>query len=134
MHKLSKLTFHGILEESSVGLSDLHTAIQRLREGGRHLSPRYMNLAARLRSNPESFSKLLSLRQEQVLICSAHEMEDSEIAHTLRMSVPTAQRHRSDIMRKLSLHKTSRLIRFCVQAGFDEASMPHVKSSERLSA
>lgn len=124
VHRLTSLSFHAVMEESSSGLTELHTAIAKVREGLRQLSPRYLNLAARLRSNPEAFPKLLSARQEQVLICIAHELEDEEIAKCLGMSVATAQRHRNDIMRKLGLHKTTRLIRYCAQAGFDEASLP----------
>lgn len=122
--KLSRSRFHAVLEEPSICLNELHAAIEQVCAGSRYLSARYQHLSTRLRENPDAFPKLLSQRQEQVLVCVAHQFDDHEIALRLGMTVSTAERHRNDIMRKLNVHKTPRLIRYTVQMGFDEAALP----------
>lgn len=124
VHKLAAYHVHAVIEESSSSLDELQAAVGRVRDGLRWLSSRYVHLAAHLRENPQSFPKMLSKRQEEILVCIAHELEDEEIAQRLGMTPATAERHRADIMRKLDLHKTTRLIRYAVQAGFDEAKLP----------
>lgn len=124
VHRLAALTFHGVVEESSEGINQVRAAIERLREGHRLVSPRFAFISARLRSNPNSFPKLLTDRQQEVLICIAHAMDNDEIGRCLGMSTGTAQRHRTDILRKLGLRSTPRLIRYCIDSGFCDSCVP----------
>jgi len=124
VHRLAAQECQGVVEESSEGIDQVRTAIERLREGNRLVSRRFAFISARLRSNPDAFPKLLTGRQEEVLICIAHAMEDEEIGRCLGMSTGTAQRHRADIMRKLNVHGTPRLIRYCIDAGFVDCCVP----------
>jgi DNA-binding NarL/FixJ family response regulator len=124
VHKLVGLSFHAILEEPSSCVAELHDALVRVRSGSRHLCARFRQLAAELRENPDAFPKLLSPRQEQVLVCIAHELEDAEIGPRLGVSSATAQRHRTDIMRKLGHRRTPRVIRYAIQSGFNDAALP----------
>jgi DNA-binding NarL/FixJ family response regulator len=124
VHRLAAQEFHGVAEEGPEGIGAVQTAIECVRQGGRLVSPRFSFLAASLRSNPNAFPKLLTDRQEEVLVCIAHAMEDEEIGRILGMSTKTAQHHRTDIMRKLDIHKTPRLIRYCIETGFHDTCVP----------
>lgn len=127
VHRLTAQEFHGVVE-SSEGIDAVQAAIEQVRAGGRLVSPQFSSIAASLRANPNAFPKLLTGRQEEVLICIAHAMEDNEIGRTLGMSTRTAQRHRADIMRKLDIHKTPRQIRYCIETGFNDTCVPSGRS------
>jgi DNA-binding NarL/FixJ family response regulator len=131
VHKLNLANFNGVVEEASEGIAPVQTAIEQVRAGGRFLSPKYVQIAGRLRADPDSFPKLLTGRQEEVLVCIAHAMDDHEIARTLHMSPSTAQRHRADILRKLGLRSTPRLIRFGGTAGFNSVPVPRTAQATR---
>jgi DNA-binding NarL/FixJ family response regulator len=124
VHRFASHGFHGVVEESSEGIGAVQNAIERVREGRRLVSPRFSFIAAALRANPNAFSKVLTKGQERVLLRIAHAMEDEEIGRCLDMSTRTAKRHRADIMRKLDVHGTPRLIRYCIKAGFSDTCMP----------
>lgn len=128
VHRLAAQEFHSVVEESSESIGAVQAAIEQVRDGGRKVSPRFSFLAARLRSNPNAFPKLLTKQQENVLLHIAHAMEDDEIGRSLGMSASTAQRHRTDIMRKLDVHGTPRLIRYCIETGFHDTCVPLVNS------
>jgi DNA-binding NarL/FixJ family response regulator len=132
VYRLSTLHPHAVIEESSEGLDAVSFAITRLRDGGRWYSPRFLHLAARLRSRVGTFPMLLSMRQEQVLACIAHTMSDHEISASLSMSAATAKRHRADIADKLNLRGTQQqLIRYGIDKGFASIPPPvHRKRAE----
>lgn len=133
VHRLASLHLHAIVEEISEGIAAIQTSIERVRDGERSLSPRFVQLAARLRSNPAAFPKVLSARQEAVLACAAQAMSDEEIGRTLGMSVATAKRHRADIARKLNLRATPRqLIRYGLENGFASAPPPVREGSDAV--
>ncbi|MBI3886997.1 MAG: response regulator transcription factor [Opitutae bacterium] len=125
VHRLGALHLHAVVEEYSEGIAAVRTAIERVREGGRWLSPCFVQRAARLRADPAAFPKLLSGRQQAVLACTAQAMSDEEIGRTLGISVATAKRHRADTARKLNLRSTPRqLIRYGLEIGFASAPPP----------
>lgn len=125
VHRLASLHLHAIVEEISEGIATIQTSIERVRDGERSLSPRFVQLAARLRSNPDAFPKILTGRQEAVLVCVAHAMSDAEIARTLGMSTSTAKRHRADIAHKLNLRGTpQQLIRYGIENGLNTVPPP----------
>lgn len=125
VHRLASQHLHAIVEEVSEGIAAIHASIERVRDGGRSLSPRFVHLGARLRSDPTAFPKIISARQEEVLVCVAHAMSDEEIGRTLGMSTGTAKRHRANIARTLNLRSApQQLIRFAVDNGFSSVPPP----------
>ena len=80
----------------------------------------------------ERYHNVLSKRQVEILLCIVHAMSDDEIATQLDISVRTALSHRQRIMRKLDIHNTPKLIRYCIERGFDSAPVPAHK--HRLTA
>lgn len=92
-----------------------------MRQGVRAVSPRIVQSQTALRNAPASFPKLLSRREEQVLVCIAHALTDDEIGLQLGFSATTALSHRKKIMGKLGIHSTPKLIRFCADKGFNSA-------------
>jgi len=124
LHKLNGSEYHGLILDTEENLASLGQAIERVREGIRAISPRIVQEQMALRNAPASFPKLLSRREEQVLICIAHALSDDEIGLQLGFSFTTALSHRKKIMRKLSIHSTPKLIRYCADHGFDSVPPP----------
>lgn len=60
----------------------------------------------------------LSMREVDVLCLVAQAMPAKEIASTLNISVKTVDRHKSNIMAKLSIHSQTELARYAFRHGF----------------
>jgi DNA-binding NarL/FixJ family response regulator len=124
LHRLSSVEYHGLILDTEETLVSLGQAIERVRQGNRAVSPRILQQQMTLRNAPAAFPKLLSRREEQVLVCIAHAMSDDEISLQLRFSPTTALSHRKKIMGKLGIHSTPKLIRYCSERGFNTVSPP----------
>lgn len=124
LHQLAGSEYHGLLLDTEETLSSLGQAIERSRLGLRWISPRILNEQVSMRNASTSFPKLLSRREEQVLICIAYALSDDEIGVRLGFSSATALCHRKKIMRKLCIHSTPKLMRYCADKGFSNAPPP----------
>lgn len=63
----------------------------------------------------------LSPREVDILCCVAHAMTAKEIAEDLHISVKTVDRHKANIMDKLSMRSQIELARYAIRNGFVEA-------------
>ena len=63
----------------------------------------------------------LSPREVDILCCVAHAMTAKEIANDLHISVKTVDRHKANIMDKLSMRSQIALARYAIRHGFVEA-------------
>jgi DNA-binding NarL/FixJ family response regulator len=73
--------------------------------------------AMTVRQHASSVSQL-TLRERQVLVGVARGYTSKQIAAELDRSVKTIVKHRSNMMRKLSLHDASAVTRFAIAHGF----------------
>jgi len=62
-------------------------------------------------------------------VCIAHSFSDAEIGTQLGLSSATALVHRRQIMRKLSIHSTPKLIRYAMEKGFNAVPPPNAAKS-----
>jgi DNA-binding NarL/FixJ family response regulator len=96
----------------------LVTAIKRLAEGHKYLSP---EMAERLivdgkhRRQAERPHDLLSRREFEVFIAIASGRSVSEIAANLGLSVKTVNNHRAAVLTKLGMKTTADLVRYAVR-------------------
>jgi DNA-binding NarL/FixJ family response regulator len=99
---------------------DLVEAVRKVKLGRKYLSPYLADLAvnALAQKVPDEASDaydLLSERERLVLQIAAEGHHSTEIASRLFISPRTAQTHRANFMRKLSLHSQTDLVRFAVR-------------------
>jgi DNA-binding NarL/FixJ family response regulator len=118
---------HGYVLKDS-GRADLLQAIRVVVSGGQYLCA---SVSARVVSgfvhgtdpkpagSPES---LMTLREKQVLTRIALGHPNKIIARDLGLSVKTVEKHRSNLMRKLTLHNAAAVTLFALRHGFIEAT------------
>jgi len=96
----------------------LLTAIQIVAAGGAFFSPRFVDRRRQLENNPESFDKLLSKREQELLCFLGAGYSDTEVAAVIGASAGTVQTHRRNIMMKLSVHTAQELQAYALKSGF----------------
>ena len=118
---------HGYVLKDS-GRADLLQAIRVVVNGGQYLCA---SVSARVVSgfvhgaeprpagSPQS---LMTLREKQVLTQIALGHPNKIIARDLGLSVKTVEKHRSNLMRKLTLHNAAAVTLFALRHGFIEAT------------
>jgi DNA-binding NarL/FixJ family response regulator len=103
----------------SEAASELLLTVDKVAKGQCYLSPAAVNLIksylAKRGAAPRPAD--LSSRELQVLECLARGQSNKVLAAALGISVKTVNAHRSNIMRKLTLHSYSDLIQFAIRHG-----------------
>jgi len=130
MHKESEYVYASIQAGAEGYLlkedadTELFEAIEKIRRGGYYLSPLLASSAAhelirhRLSGREGAIPEELTLREREVLTLIAEGKSSKEIATRLFISARTAEHHRANIMRKLSVHNTAQLVKYAIQKGY----------------
>ncbi|MCL4268987.1 MAG: response regulator transcription factor [Anaerolineales bacterium] len=106
---------------------ELITAIKAAAIGEVYLYPSLAKLLVRDFFNTERTAEEkvsldgLTEREREVLTRLAEGASNDEIAEALVISPKTVERHRENIMRKLSLHSRSELVRYAIRKGIIKA-------------
>lgn len=101
--------------------AELQLAIQAAVRGEMYLSPsiskRVLQDYMQLVGNGGGMLDALTARQREVLQLIAEGRTMKEIARLLKISVKTAESHRSQLMERLDIHDVTGLVRFAIRAG-----------------
>jgi DNA-binding NarL/FixJ family response regulator len=120
--QVEKLGLHGFIDKNLSVLDTLWAALCAIRRGQTFFSPAYLRAKTARQADPLFFSKILSDRECAVLALIGRSLSDPEIALLLGISVRTAQTHRSNILHKLNVESTPKLISFAIEHGFFQAA------------
>lgn len=118
VHRVLQSGIEGFVDKTGQPMKTLREAVTTVMEGRRYLSPVVREVWRRLREEPAAFNKLLSDREQEVLVLVGRGYTNSEIAQQMGLSPNTIQNHRCSIMNKLDLHSSSHLIRYATEKGF----------------
>jgi DNA-binding NarL/FixJ family response regulator len=77
----------------------------------------YLDRNRRGSETEDSTDEILTTREREVIQLLAEGKTSKEVAVTLNLSVKTAETHRTNLMRKLSLHSVADLTRYAVRNG-----------------
>ena len=69
-------------------------------------------------------SASITTREREVLVAIAHGNSNKQIARDLGVSPKTVEKHRSNLMRKLSLHNTAAITMFAMRHGMAGSGLP----------
>jgi DNA-binding NarL/FixJ family response regulator len=118
VHRVLQSQIEGFVDKNGQPMDILREAVTTVMEGRRYLSPIVREVWTRLREEPAAFNKLLSDREQEILVLIGRGYTNTEIAEQLKLRAVTVQNHRCNIMAKLDLHSTSHLIRYATEKGF----------------
>lgn len=118
LHAASQPHIAGLLWKAGDTLQLLPCAVETVARGGKYYPPEVCEALRRFRAAPDAFFKILSERELELLPHFGSGGSDDEIAAALELSAHTVRSHRQNVMRKLGLPSTGRLIHWIVVNGF----------------
>jgi len=100
--------------------SELISAVETIRAGGTHVSPRLVGHLVELAVDANSDRSPqgdLTRREREILLLVAEGLSSREIGQRLDLSTRTVETHRSNLMDKLDIHKVPGLVRYAIREG-----------------
>jgi len=125
LFRVEKSGVHGFIDKNSNTVEILRDALKAIAEGRIYFSQTFQAARMARRSDPRSFIKVLSDWERAILSLIGQGLSDEEIGERLNLSPRTVQTHRSNILRKLDLKGTPKLIAFAVENGFTQIQSKH---------
>lgn len=122
VQQVHQLRLAGFIDKNQATMEHLTEAIQAIRNNKRFVSSSLQNTIQKLVTDPQSFQKILTKREQEVLTLIGDALSDQEIGNLLKLSHSSIQSHRRNLSRKLGAHSTPELIRFAHESGFWKAS------------
>lgn len=122
LFRIEKTGVHGFVDKNTNTVAALRDALVALAEGRGYFSAVFQAAKSARRADPNSFTKILSEWERAILSLIGQGLSDDEIGERLNISFRTAQTHRSNIMRKLNIKGTPKLITFAIEHGFTQVT------------
>lgn len=120
LYRVLNSGMHGYVDKNRQTVETLKLAMDELLRGRTYFAEVVEQVRRRLRMEPRAFPKVLTGREQELLVLLGVGLTDDEVAHELGLSRHTVQLHRRHIMGKLDVHRTPDLIRFAVSKGFSK--------------
>lgn len=121
MLQIQRIGIHGFVDKNNQRQEVLSEAIRAVMAGRIYYTPVVNQSSASLRLDPNSFVRVLSDYEMRILSMIGESKTDQEIAEILTISPATVQSRRRDIMQKLNIHSTPKLIHFAIVNGLTRA-------------
>lgn len=118
VHRALRAHVHGFVDKNEQPLHVLREAIEAVMSGSSYFSPTVQRLKQDLRADPASFEKLLSDREQHLLVLFGEGLTNKEVAEQLGMTANTVKVHRRNIHRKLGIHSAPELMNYALKKGF----------------
>lgn len=117
LRRVREIGVQGFVDKREQQLPLLREAVRLVAGGETYFSPSIDDALRQQASDPQSFHRMLSPYEQQVLSLIGESLSDAEIAERLNIKSATAQSRRRDIMGKLNIHSTPKLIRYAIENG-----------------
>lgn len=115
--------------------TELRNAVRKVGNGGTYFSPP-ADRARRLLADygdrtkrPSGIVSCLTTREVEVLQLIAEGHANKMIAHILKISVKTVEKHRQSCMNRINIHDTASLTRFAIQIGLVDCRQQKIMSA-----
>jgi DNA-binding NarL/FixJ family response regulator len=108
----------GLLLKSDTSSMELIQAIQAVRAGQRYFSKPVRLAMTAARAEPGHYTKVLSKREIELVPYFGYGWTNEQIAAQTGISAATVRTHRQNILGKLDLHSTEKLIHWAISKGF----------------
>jgi DNA-binding NarL/FixJ family response regulator len=121
MLQVQRIGLHGFVDKNEQRPEVLSEAIHAVLGGRVYYTPIVNESSASIRRDPKAFIRVLSDYETRILSMIGESKTDDEIATVLAISPATVQSRRRDIMRKLDIHTTPKLIHYAIVNGLTRA-------------
>jgi DNA-binding NarL/FixJ family response regulator len=121
MLQVQRIGIHGFVDKNDQRPEILSEAMLAVLGGRVYYTPVVNQSSATIRRDPKSFIRVLSDYETRILSMIGESKTDDEIAVVLNISPATVQSRRRDIMRKLDIHSTPKLIHYAIVNGLTRA-------------
>jgi len=121
MLQVQRIGIHGFVDKNDQRPEILSEAMLAVLGGRVYYTPVVNQSSASIRRDPKSFIRVLSDYETRILSMIGESKTDDEIAVVLNVSPATVQSRRRDIMRKLDIHSTPKLIHYAIVNGLTRA-------------
>jgi DNA-binding NarL/FixJ family response regulator len=121
MLQVQRIGIHGFVDKNDQRPEVLSEAMLAVLGGRVYYTPVVNQSSATIRRDPKSFIRVLSDYETRILSMIGESKTDDEIATVLAISPATVQSRRRDIMRKLDIHSTPKLIHYAIVNGLTRA-------------
>jgi DNA-binding NarL/FixJ family response regulator len=118
IHRLLEAKVPGLIAKNDEPLDHLAQAVESVMDGGQYFSPVVRKMKASIRSDPDSFAKVLSEHEQKLLGLFGEGLTNEAVATLVGLSASTVKAHRRNILGKLGLHGTPELIHYALEKGF----------------
>lgn len=121
MLQVQRIGLHGFVDKNEQRPEVLSEAIRAVLAGRVYYAPVVNESSATMRRDPKGFARVLSDYEMRILSMIGESKSDDEIAVVLAISAATVQSRRRDIMGKLGIHTTPKLIHYAIINGLTRA-------------
>ncbi len=132
LFRVEKSGVHGFIDKTSNTVATLRDALKEIGAGRIYFSETFQRAKIARRADPNSFTKVLSEWERAILSLIGQGLSDEEIGERTKLSPRTVQTHRSNLLRKLQIKGTPKLIAFAIEHGFTQVP-PGDKSTPAFS-
>ncbi len=122
--RAEKLRVQGFVDKNTNSVATLKVAVGAVAGGKIWFSEAFQRAKAARRRDPIAFDKVLTEREQAVLILVGVPLTDTEIAAQLGITEDTVEKHRFNILKKLELAGTAELVRYAREHGFTLTARP----------
>lgn len=120
LERVQRCEVAGLLIKSDCGSAELLSAVRHVYDGLKYFSRSVREAMAAARSSPSHYTKLLSPREMDLLPFFGYGWTNERMATRTGLSIATIRTHRQNILRKLDLHSTEKLIHWAIVKGFTD--------------
>ena len=121
MLQVQRMGLHGFVDKNEQRKEVLTEAIRAVLGGQVFYTPVVREASGRIRRDPKAFIRVLSDYETRILSLIGESRNDDEIGTELGISPATVQSRRRDIMGKLDVHTTPKLIHYAIVNGLTRA-------------
>lgn len=119
VYRMLKIGVNGFVDKNSQTFEVLSGALNTIEAGQTYYCSMIVSIRERMRSDPMSFSKVLSDREMRLLELLGEGLSNEEVGQRLNLRPNTVRNHRQNIMTKLGVSSTPQLIRYALTKGFN---------------
>ncbi len=110
----------GLLLKTDTSTTELSLAIEAIQSGRKYFSQTVRLAMAAARAEPNHFTKILSPRELELMPLFGYGWANDKIARRAGISPATIRTHRQNILSKLNIHSTEKLIHWAILKGFSD--------------